>query len=165
MSQVQPGPEGGGLMSGQLGADPLLQATAIAKRFGPVQALRGDDFHLSVGEVVGLVGDNGAGKSTLISILSGLIYPDSGSLRVRGVEQSFDSPAKARSVGIETVFQNLSLIPTLDIAENVFLNRELFHGGVLRVLQIMNKGGMQRQVSEGLERLGLRLPAPNTKVA
>jgi simple sugar transport system ATP-binding protein len=145
--------------------EPVLKALGISKSFGAVRALRNVDFHVRTGEVVGLLGDNGAGKSTLVSVLSGLIAQDSGSIFVRGVEQTFENPMKARLAGIETVFQNLSLIPSLDIAENVFLNRELYHSGVFRLLKIMDKSGMEREVAAGLDNLGLRLPAPQTKVA
>jgi ABC-type sugar transport system ATPase subunit len=143
----------------------VLSVTAISKSYGAVRALRNIDFYVKTGEVVGLLGDNGAGKSTLISVLSGLTSPDSGRIFVRGVEQHFDNPTKARLAGIETVFQNLSLIPNLDIAENIFLNRERFRGGILRPFKIMDARGMQRDVASGLDGLGLKLPAPTTKVA
>jgi len=143
----------------------VLSTRGISKSFGAVRALRNVDFHVNTGEVVGLLGDNGAGKTTLISVLSGLISPDAGSIFVRGVEQQFDNPTRARLAGVETVFQNLSLISSLDIAENVFLNRERYHGGILRRVKIMDKRGMRREVAAGLESLGLQLPAPQTKVA
>lgn len=142
-----------------------LSVTGVSKSYGAVRALRNVDFHVNRGEVVGLLGDNGAGKSTLISVLSGLIPPDSGKILVRGVEQHFDNPTRARLAGIETVFQNLSLIPSLDIAENVYLNRERYRGGILRLFRIMDVRRMEREVAAGLENLGLKLPAPTTKVA
>jgi simple sugar transport system ATP-binding protein len=141
---------------------PALRTTAITKRFGGVRALRGVDLDLFHGEVVGLVGDNGAGKSTLVNVIAGVLKPDSGTIAVNGVEQRIDNPADARRHGIETVFQNLSLIPTLDIAENVFLNRELYRAGVLRHLSVMDTRAMRRKVAETFDRLGLRLPGPST---
>jgi len=142
-----------------------LSVRGISKRFGAVQALRDVDVTLSFGEVVGLVGDNGAGKSTLINILAGVLSPDSGQVDVAGTTHSFSNPAEAREKGIETVFQQLHLISTLDIAENVFLNRELYYRAPLSYLKIMRKRGMRREVTRQLGGLGLNLPAPTTKVA
>jgi ABC-type sugar transport system ATPase subunit len=123
-------------------------------------------FSLFAGEVLGLVGDNGAGKSTLVNIISGASAPDSGQIFVDGVERKFDNPSQARAVGIETVFQYLSLIPTLDIAENVFLNCEVFGPGkVGHWIRRMDKARMRREVAAGFERLGLTLPPLQTKVA
>src|SRR4051794_35809791 len=144
---------------------PVLEVRDIAKRFGAVQALHDVSFALYPGEVVGLIGDNGAGKSTLVNIIAGSLPPDSGQILVDGVERRFESAAQAREAGIETVFQYLSLIPTLDMAENVFLNREIYgFGQIGRWLRWMDKGEMRRQTSEGFTRLGLTLPSPKTKV-
>jgi ABC-type sugar transport system ATPase subunit len=144
---------------------PVLEVRDIAKRFGAVQALHDVSFALYPGEVVGLIGDNGAGKSTLVNIIAGSLQPDSGQILVDGVERRFENAAQAREAGIETVFQYLSLIPTLDMAENVFLNREIYgFGQIGRWLRWMDKGEMRRQTSDGFTRLGLNLPSPKTKV-
>jgi ABC-type sugar transport system ATPase subunit len=144
----------------------VLEVRGVAKSFGAVRALRGVSLSLSEGEVVGLVGDNGAGKSTLVNVLSGTLRPDAGEVLVDGVERTFESPSEAREHGIETVFQFLSLVPTLDIAENIFLNRELYGPGpVFRAARRMDKAQMQRRVHEGFDRLGLTLPSAKTKVA
>jgi ABC-type sugar transport system ATPase subunit len=144
----------------------VLEVRDVVKSFGAVRALRGVSLSLDEGEVLGLVGDNGAGKSTLVNIVSGTLRPDSGQILVDGVERSFASPSEAREHGIETVFQFLSLVPTLDIAENIFLNRELYGPGpALRSVRRMDKSEMQRRVHEGFGRLGLTLPSPKTKVA
>lgn len=146
-------------------ARPVLELCSISKSFAAVRALHDVSLSLSAGEVLGLVGDNGAGKSTLVGIISGAVRPDSGQVYVDGRECRFDNPSQARAAGIETVFQHLSLIPTLDMAENVFLNRELFRfGGVGRALRAMDKPRMRREVEEGFLRLGLTLPATRTKV-
>ena len=91
-----------------------LEVAGITKRYGPVVALRGVSLALDYGEVLGLVGDNGAGKSTLISIISGVARPDSGEIRVDGRLWAEAGARTTREAGIETVFQNLALVPTLE---------------------------------------------------
>jgi ABC-type sugar transport system ATPase subunit len=116
------------------------------------------------GEVLALIGDNGAGKSTLVNIIAGLIKPDSGELLVAGKSLRGSGPRAAREAGIETVFQNLMLVPTLDIAQNVFLGRELFQGGPIgRFLRNVNNRGMRREVEAAFSSLGLNLPPVTTK--
>ena len=102
----------------------VLEVQNVTKRFGPVTALRDVSLQLRAGEVLGLIGDNGAGKSTLVNIICGALRPDEGRVLVDGVERHFADPSDARAAGIETVFQNLALIPTLNIGENVYLRRE-----------------------------------------
>jgi ABC-type sugar transport system ATPase subunit len=138
----------------------------VSKSFGAVRALRGFSLGLYSGEVIGLVGDNGAGKSTLVNVISGNFKPDAGEILVDGIDRTFESSADARSHGIETVYQFLSLVPTLDIAENIFLNREVYGPGpVLRAIRRLDKREMRHRVVTGFERLGLSLPSPRTKVA
>src|SRR5690606_30361808 len=93
----------------------------IVKRFGGVQALRGVDFDLVPGEVHVLLGENGAGKSTLVKILSGVEVPDEGTIEVDGAPVQIGSPARARELGIATIFQEFSLAPHLTVAENLHL--------------------------------------------
>lgn len=143
-----------------------LEVRSVSKRYGPVRALQDVSFRLGQGEVVGLIGDNGAGKSTLVSMISGKTAPDTGTILVDGVERRFSRPTDARAAGIETVFQTLSLIPTLDIAENVYLNRErISTAPPWRWMRRMDRRRMRREVEEGFERMGLRLPALSTKAA
>jgi simple sugar transport system ATP-binding protein len=143
-----------------------LEVRGVSKRYGPVRALEDVSFQLGHGQVVGLIGDNGAGKSTLVSLISGKAMPDSGEILVDGTPKPFHSPTAAREAGIETVFQTLSLIPTLDITENVYLNREaISRRPPWRWMRRMDKRAMRREVAEGFERLGLRLPALRTKAA
>jgi len=103
----------------------ILRAEGISKRFGAVVALERVDLELHRGEVLGLVGDNGAGKSTLVKILCGFQRPDTGRILVEGREVTFHSVKDARAHGIETVYQDLALVPQLTVYENLFLNREL----------------------------------------
>lgn len=107
---------GGGGASGV-----ALSAQAIGKSFGAVRACDGADLVASFGEVHALVGENGAGKSTLIKILCGVLQPDEGTLLVRGEPTVLRSPDAARAAGIGTVFQELTLLPHLTVAENLLL--------------------------------------------
>jgi ribose transport system ATP-binding protein len=102
----------------------LLEAHGISKRFGGVVALDEADFQCDAGEIHALLGENGAGKSTLVKILSGVLNPDSGALRLNGQPVSFRGPAQAAQAGIVPVFQELSLIPDLTVAQNIFIGRE-----------------------------------------
>ena len=100
----------------------------IRKSFGGVEVLRGVDFDLASGEVHALLGENGAGKSTLMKILSGVYQPDAGTIRVDGQEHAFGNTGAASSVGIAIIHQELSYIPRLTVAENIFLGH-LPHSG------------------------------------
>lgn len=110
---------------------PVLLASDISKRFGPVMALRGVDFHVDPGEVHALLGINGAGKSTFIKILSGIVQKDSGSIRIGGKEVNLRSPEDAIRAGIATVQQHPELVPDMTGLENIFLGRETRSGGLL----------------------------------
>jgi fructose transport system ATP-binding protein len=127
---------------------PILEARGLVKRYGQVVALNGADFELYPGEILAIIGDNGAGKSTLIKALSGALQPDEGEIKLEGEPVRFHSPRDARRAGIETVYQDLAVAPSLDIASNVFLGRELRRrgpvGGVLRVL---DKRTMRREAA------------------
>ena len=126
--------------------DVILRVERISKRFGAVVALRGVDMHLNRGEVLGLVGDNGAGKSTLVKILCGFQRPDSGRIFVEGQEVNFHSVKDARSAGIETVYQDLALVPQLTVYENLFLNREMTSLGGAAVLSRRRMRSLARQL-------------------
>jgi len=115
-------------MSGPDSRPDAIRVEHIAKRFGAVVALRDVSMHLAPGEALGLVGDNGAGKSTLIKILTGYLRPDAGKIFVDGEEVHLRSVDHARSLGIDTVYQDLALVPGLSVAHNMFLKRELVNG-------------------------------------
>ena len=121
---------------------PILEARGISKYFGAVTALRGVDFTLYAGEVLGVVGDNGAGKSTLMKILSGLYVPSEGQLLFEGRPVRFHSPRAARDLGIEMVYQDLALAENLNIAENIFLGREPRRGRSMGPLSLVDHRGV-----------------------
>ncbi len=102
----------------------LLTVTGVTKRFGGVTALDNVDFHLKYGEIHALLGENGAGKSTLIKILGGIHLPDSGTIRIEGTPVQIRTVADANRQGIRIIHQELSLVPNLSIAENIYLARE-----------------------------------------
>ena len=104
--------------------DTLIETRALTNRYPGVVALNAVDFDLKAGEVHVLFGENGAGKSTLISMLAGATPPTSGTIRVEGAEVAFQSVADARVRGISAVFQEFSLVPTMTVAENIFLGDE-----------------------------------------
>jgi ABC-type sugar transport system ATPase subunit len=106
------------------GGAPLLELRGIGKSFPGVDALLDVDLTARRGEVHALLGANGAGKSTLIALLSGVYPPSAGTIRVAGREVAFRSPREASAAGISTVYQELTVLPNLSVAENVFLGRE-----------------------------------------
>ncbi|MEL0625145.1 ATP-binding cassette domain-containing protein, partial [Marinomonas arenicola] len=95
----------------------------LVKRYGSVSAIDHTDFELYPGEILAIIGDNGAGKSSLINALSGALSPDEGEILLDGNPVHFSSPMEARSLGIETVYQNLAVSPALNIPDNLFLGR------------------------------------------
>ncbi len=109
---------GGGDAAGA--PEQVLQASGISKRYGPVQALSTTDLSVLRGEVHALVGENGSGKSTFVSIVSGVVAPDTGTVGVAGQRLRKHSPAASLAAGVLTVFQDGSLIPGLTVAQNLY---------------------------------------------
>ncbi|MBX5088214.1 sugar ABC transporter ATP-binding protein [Rhizobium lentis] len=105
--------------------NPLLEMKGIGKRFGNTVALRDIDLAISAGEVLGLVGENGAGKSTLMKILAGAYCRDGGTISVRGKAVELADPKAGADAGIAIIYQELSLFPDFDAAQNIFAGREL----------------------------------------
>ncbi|MGB8200205.1 MAG: sugar ABC transporter ATP-binding protein [Pseudonocardiaceae bacterium] len=118
-----------------------VQMRGIAKGFAGTPALRGVNFTLGAGEVHALAGGNGAGKSTLMKILQGVHRPDAGTVRVGGREVSFGSPKAAEAAGIGMVFQEFSLVPTLTVARNIFLNHEPSRFGLIDDATMLRRAG------------------------
>jgi len=136
---------------------PLYQARGVTRSFGRVVALRGADFSVYPGEVSAIVGDNGAGKSTLIKILSGALQPDGGELLFDGRPVRLASPQEARALGIETVYQDLALAPSLDVASNLFLGRETRQAGLLGALGFLDDRAMRRKARQEMADLRIGL--------
>tara|TARA_B100000686_G_C16776938_1_gene969088 strand:- start:1086 stop:1859 length:774 start_codon:yes stop_codon:yes gene_type:complete len=135
--------------------EPLITLQRLSISFGHVLALREIDFYVSPGEVVALLGDNGAGKSTLAKILSGVITPDCGTIRFDGQNVSLTSPHHARQLGIETVYQDLALIPLMSIARNFFLARELCHNR--GPFSFIDHQAMKQQTENALQDIGIKV--------
>lgn len=106
----------------------IIEIRELEKHFGGVQALRGVDMNMPKGQVTAIVGDNGAGKSTLIKIISGIYEPTSGRIFFDGLEVNVTSPLEARNLGIETVYQDLAVVDTLSVTQNLYLSREIRTG-------------------------------------
>jgi len=127
MTAIDPAPHGSGPNRGTGSPSPavaLVSLRGIRKSFGPVEVLHGVDFDVRPGEVHVLAGENGAGKSTLVKILSGVHASFSGELRVGDRPRRFSHPADAARAGIATIHQELSLVPAMSVADNLFLGRE-----------------------------------------
>ena len=105
--------------------EPILRVSGLGKMFGGLRALEGIEIAVWPGEVVGLVGDNGAGKSTLVRCIAGVYTPDEGEVAVSGVAMGHSGPKRAAELGIEVVHQDLSLVMHGDVAQNLYLNREI----------------------------------------
>jgi ABC-type sugar transport system ATPase subunit len=141
--------------------DDVLRVEHIAKRFGPVTALRDVNLHLRKGEVLGLLGDNGAGKSTLIKIVCGFQKQDSGEMFLHGQPYRPKSVDHARLLGIDTVYQDLALIDELSVYHNLFLRREKVH----RPLPFLANREMKRHAREALDEIGINIPRIDVAVA
>jgi simple sugar transport system ATP-binding protein len=141
--------------------DDVLRVEHIAKRFGPVTALRDVNLHLRKGEVLGLLGDNGAGKSTLMKIICGFQRQDSGQMFLHGAPYAPKSVDDARARGIDTVYQDLALIDELSVYHNLFLRRERVH----RPLPLLANHQMKMQAREALDEIGINIPRIDVAVA
>ena len=144
-------------------APDAIRVEKISKSFGVVRALEDVSLHLRPGEVLGLIGDNGAGKSTLVKILTGFHKPDSGKIFVFGDEVQLKSVTHARSLGIDTVFQDLALVPGMSVYHNIFLNREVTRG--FGPIGFLNNREMKKRSREYLDDIGVRVPSMSSEVA
>jgi D-xylose transport system ATP-binding protein len=143
-------------------SEPLLVLDDIRKSFGAIEALKGVSFSIGRGEVVALLGDNGAGKSTLVKIIAGGLEPTAGRILFEGREHLARTPAEAKAMGIETVYQDLSLCTNVDVVANFFMGREITR----RVLGIpvLDEAAMERETAKALSDAGTRIPSLRTNV-
>ena len=142
-----------------------LEARGLVKTYGSVTAINGADFELRAGEVLAVIGDNGAGKSSLIKALAGAVIPDSGEILMNGSPVSFKNTRDARAAGIETVYQDLAVIPALDIASNVYLGREIKRKGLSGSLfRRLDMPRMREESSKHLQDLKIGIKSVNQAV-
>ncbi|HVW92291.1 MAG TPA: sugar ABC transporter ATP-binding protein [Devosia sp.] len=130
------------------GTEPLFRMEGITKRYGGVLALDRAELTVEAGRVHAILGENGAGKSTLIKVMSGVVRPDEGRLLLEGREVNFPDPAAANAAGIVCIFQELSLIPELTVADNIIASRPP------KWLGMIDRKAQRRLAEEALERAG-----------
>jgi ribose transport system permease protein len=143
---------------------PYLSLRGISKHFGGVSALKDIDLDIRPGEVLALVGDNGAGKSTLIKIISGAYKADGGEIFVEGRKVRIETPADAKRLNIETIYQDLALMDDLELAPNIFIGREIKRGGLGRLIGFLNNARMAEETVRILRKLNIEVPDIKRKV-
>lgn len=141
---------------------PLVQMVNICKNFNSVRCLTDVNFSVGQAEVVGLLGDNGAGKSTLIKVLTGIHFPDKGEIFFEGKTVHISSPRAARNLGIETVYQDLALIPLMSISRNFCLGREPVKG--IGPFKLLDRNEMNRIARECLGDIGIHIRSADEEV-
>ena len=142
----------------QTGSKPLLELRGIAKRYGGVRALEDVDFACRPGSIHAVLGENGAGKSTLIKIISGVVQPDTGEIRLGDTPVRFVGPAAANRAGIVAIFQELSLVPDLSVADNICL------ANPPRRLGLIDRGAQRLRAATHLARLGCADLDPDMRI-
>src|SRR5215472_3512717 len=130
---------------------PLLEMRGVSKRYGGVRALEDADLTIEAGRIHAVLGENGAGKSTLIKIMAGVVAPDEGRMLLDGQAVTFESPSDAQAAGIVCIFQELSLIPDLSVADNIAISNPP------RLFGLIDRRAQRRIAEEALARAG----APN----
>ncbi|WP_306261988.1 sugar ABC transporter ATP-binding protein [Pararhizobium sp. IMCC21322] len=131
-------------------SNPIIEVTNLRKAYGPTIANDDVSFSVAQGTVHALLGENGAGKSTTMKLLSGLIRPDTGTIRIDGKQITLNSPRDAHAAGIQTAFQELTLIPDLTVLENMMLPK-----GPINPIYMLKRAEAARKVSEHFRSVGL----------
>ncbi|MDG4901101.1 MAG: sugar ABC transporter ATP-binding protein [Mesorhizobium sp.] len=144
-------------------SDAIISVRDLHKWYSGVHALKGVTLDFKRGEALGLVGDNGAGKSTLINILSGVHRADQGEIKVEGREVSIATPRDAMDLGIETIYQYNSMVPTMSIARNLFIGREPTRFSILGV-GILDQKKMAEESVRAIANVDLHLRSPDALV-
>ena len=139
---------------------PLVEALKVSKHFGGTVALNEASFRCHNGSIHALVGENGAGKSTLVKVLAGVVVPDSGTININGKPSSIRSPGDASRFGIVPVFQELSLLPTLTVAENIFISDPPRNR-----LGLVNRKTLRQQTEQLFASLGFHQVDPNALIS
>jgi len=129
-------------------AVPLFRMEGVSKRYGGVNALTHADLTVAAGTIHGVLGENGAGKSTLMKIMSGVVRPNEGRMTLDGKEVSFSGPAAANAAGIVCIFQELSLVPELSVADNICISNPPKRFGLI------DRKAQRRIAEEALARAG-----------
>jgi simple sugar transport system ATP-binding protein len=142
----------------------LLSLHNVYKRFGAVEVLHGVSLNVEAGEVVGLVGDNGAGKSVMMKTVTGLYGVSAGTIQFDGQDITGRTPGERRELGIEMIYQDLSLAPQFDVSSNIFLGRE----PVKRLFGVfpgfVDKRQMDKDARVIIDKLGAHIPSLNRAV-
>jgi len=138
---------------------PLVKLERVSKSFGGVKALDQVNFVVYPREIVGLIGDNGAGKSTLIKIIAGVLIREEGRLFIDGKEISHTSPKAVKELGVETVYQDLSLFDLLGVTENLYFGRE-----ITNKYGILNRRQMNTGVLNFLKKFGINISSVHQKI-
>jgi ribose transport system ATP-binding protein len=127
---------------------PILSMQGVSKRYGGVRALEDAGLDVAAGRIHAILGENGAGKSTLVKILAGVVAPDAGRIVLDGRENAFDSPAAANRAGVVCIFQELSLVPELTVADNIAISNPPVRFGLI------DRRAQRRFAEAALERAG-----------
>lgn len=132
-----------------------LSVQNLTKHFAGVTALDEASLTIPFGKVTALVGDNGAGKTTMVKMLSGVMTPDAGEIRICGQPVVFHSPKMARTCGVHTLYQDLALAGNLDVVENLYLGTEIKRRLFGRNLPLVNRLAMENETMRLLDDLGI----------
>ena len=143
--------------------NPIISVKNLHKWYSGVHALKGVSLDVMPGQALGLVGDNGAGKSTLINILSGLHRQDDGEIMIEGRLAEIRNPKDAMRLGLETIYQYNSMVPTMSIARNLFIGREPLSYAFCGI-GLMDQKRMARESVEAIANVDLHLRSPDALV-